>query len=254
MSYWKLIAKTYLYDGTLDGFLSLVFDCFSSKTLPQKIHAKSYYVPNFLEKTIYIDSDDQKASRIFQGIEKNIGYLALENTYYAFLCNQKEKENNLLKYLCDGFQKGPKINTLLTIPYVYQVMAMKKKSVRECHRLKGLVRFQEMNENLFYSSIHPDHNILEPLGQHFKNRLPHQNFILEDKNRNLFFLYNTKEYRIEDSSSFFLPPLSQKELYYQALWKAFYSTISIKERKNRRCQMQFMPKKYWQDLIENPNS
>ena len=30
----------------------------------------------------------------------------------------------------------------------------------------------------------------------------------------------------------------------------FFKTISIKERKNPRCQMQFMPKKYWKNLLE----
>ena len=44
--------------------------------------------------------------------------------------------------------------------------------------------------------------------------------------------------------------MSEDEIYFQNLWKCFYNTISIKERKNPRLQMQYMPKKYWQDLIE----
>ena len=46
--------------------------------------------------------------------------------------------------------------------------------------------------------------------------------------------------------------LKKNEQIYQNLWKMFFKTIAIKERKNARCQMQFMPKKYWQDLIEEP--
>ena len=37
MSNWKLINTTYLYDGTFDGLLTIVFDSYSNKTLPQKI-------------------------------------------------------------------------------------------------------------------------------------------------------------------------------------------------------------------------
>ena len=47
MSNWKLINKTYLYDGTFYGLLTIVFDSYIHKTLPQKIYNKDTYIPNF---------------------------------------------------------------------------------------------------------------------------------------------------------------------------------------------------------------
>lgn len=141
---------------------------------------------------------------------------------------------------------------MLTLSYVFKVMNMRRRSLGECHRLKGLLRFQEIGENLCYASIHPDNHILEPLGQHFIKRLPSMNFIIHDKNRDLCFLYNTKEYRIIDSQTIKIPAISEDEKKYQELWKLFFKTIAIQERKNPRCQMQYMPKKYWKDLIEEP--
>lgn len=116
--------------------------------------------------------------------------------------------------------------------------------------LNGLLRFIKVEDNLFYASIHPDNNIIENLGQHFIRRLPTQNFIIHDKNRNIAFLYNTKEYSIIDSSFITIPCISEEEKKYQDLWSAFFKTIAIKERTNSRLQMQYMPKKYWKDLIE----
>lgn len=252
MSNRKLINKTYLYDGTFDGFLTIVFNSYASKTLPQKIFSEANYSPNFLDETLMIETDFEKSKRVFTGIEKNIGYTALHNTYYAFLSNEKEKEMALLNYLWDGFDIGPKINNRLTIPYVFQVMAMKKRSLGECHRLKGLLRFQEIGTNLYYASIHPDNNILEPLGHHFIQRLPTQNFIIHDKTRNICLLYNGKEYQIIDATNIKIPAISSEEQKYQELWKLFFRTIAIAERKNPRCQMNYMPKKYWNDLIEDP--
>ena len=252
MSNWKLINKTYLYDETFDGFLTIVFDSYSSKTLPQKIFDKKAYSPNFLDQTIEIKTDSEKAKRVFNGIEKNISYTTLYNTYYAFLSNENEKELYILKYLCDGFDIGPEINNMLTISYVFKVMNIKKRAFGECHRLKGLLRFQEVGENLYYASIHPDNNIIEPLGHHFINRLPTQNFIIHDKIRNICFLYNGTDYKIIDNINFEVPDVSEQEQKYQELWKLFFKTIAIKERTNPRCQMQYMPKKYWQDLIEKP--
>lgn len=252
MSNWKLVNKTYLYDGSFYGFLSLVFYCYENKTLPQKIIPQKDYLPNFLDTPIFLETDLEKAQRVFAGIEKNIGYTTLYNTYYAFLSNDTDKEIDLLKYLFDGFELGPKINNRLTISYVFKVMNRKKRSFGECHRLKGLLRFQEVGSNLYYASIHPDNNIIEPLGHHFINRLPSQNFIIHDKNRNICLIYNGNEYKIIDSTHLKIPAISEKEQKYQELWKLFFKTISISERTNPKCQMQFMPKKYWKDLIEEP--
>ena len=63
--------------------------------------------------------------------------------------------------------------------------------------------------------------------------------MLHDKNRN-----------IVDANNLILPSISGEEKYYQELWNCFYHTIGIKERKNSHLRMQFMPKKYWQDLVE----
>lgn len=44
--------------------------------------------------------------------------------------------------------------------------------------------------------------------------------------------------------------LSDEEKKYEELWSTFFKTIAIKERTNKRLQMQYMPKKYWKDLVE----
>ena len=252
MSNWKLVNRTYIYDGTFDGLLTIVFNCYIAKTLPQKIVNSNNYVENFLDNTVLIQTDYEKSKRIFDGIVNNICKEALYNSYYAFLSNDKEKEINILKYILNGFDIGPEINNKITISYVFKVMNLRKKALAECHKLKGLLRFREVSDNLCYASIHPDNNILEPLGKHFISRLPSMQFIIHDKNRDLCFVYNSKEYRIINSKDITIPSFSEDEIKYQELWKLFFNTIAIRERSNPRCQMQFMPKKYWKDLIEEP--
>lgn len=247
---WNVIEKTYVYDGSFEGMLSIVFDCYIKKVIPTRIVNKSMLEPNFLEQTQEKATDHEKAKRIFNGIVKNISYETLYNSYYAFLSDDKEKEINILKYLLNGFIIGPKINTMLSIDYVFAVYSMRKRMLFESHRLKGLLRFTEIGDNLFYAPIHPDNNVIENLGQHFIRRLPTQNFIIHDKNRNIAFLYNTKDYQIIDSSNLSIPTISEEEKKYQELWTTFFQTIAIKERSNLRLQMQYMPKKYWQDLTE----
>ena len=44
--------------------------------------------------------------------------------------------------------------------------------------------------------------------------------------------------------------INDNELEIESLWKSFFNTIGIKERKNYKTQRNFMPKRYWKYMIE----
>lgn len=256
MPNWKSIDTIFLYDGTFEGLLTIVFDCYIFKEIPLKIMPEYEYISNILDVTKLIKTDYIKSDRIFHGIPKNICSDALYHAYNAFLCSNhshicENKEIEIVKFLLYGFTIGSKIMTMLSIDCVLYVVKLKKNTLSEAHKLKGLVRLQEIGNNLYYASIHPENNVIENLGHFFINRFPTQNLILHDKNRRICLIYNTKEYSIIDAPDNMMNfCLSENEKQFQNLWKVFFETISIKERTNPRCQMQFMPKKYWKDLIE----
>ena len=93
MSNWKLINQTYLYDGTFYGFLSLVFHCYVTKTLPQKIFPKNEYSYNFLDQTTIIETDFEKSQRVFQGIEKKLVILLFLILTMLFFPVKKRKSS-----------------------------------------------------------------------------------------------------------------------------------------------------------------
>lgn len=249
MSNWKYIDCIYIYDNSFYGLLSTIFECFNTKSIPLNITINE--TNNFLNNYITISTNEVHAKRVYNGILNNISYSCLRFIYNAFLSNSTQKELLILHYLIIGFEIGPKVDNLLNEKAIREVQQISKRVFGEAHRLSGLLRFIEIGHNTFYSKIHPDNNVIEILGNHFIKRFPTQNFIIHDKNRNIAFLYNTKTYIIIDASE--IPITTTKEeAFYQDLWKIFYNSISIKERTNPRLQMQYMPKKYWQDLIETP--
>ncbi|MCI8481990.1 MAG: DNA metabolism protein [Clostridia bacterium] len=250
MYQWKFIDTAYIYDGSFNGLLTIVFDSYLSKTIPSRIVYSEFEVDLFCNY-VTLKTDEEKANRIYQGIIKNISYDCLLTTYYVYLSNSANKELDIVQYLLLGFQIGNKIDHLLSNNLVLKMQKIRKRVFGEYHRLCGLVRFMKLSNGMFYSKIHPDNNVLEQLGHHFISRIPNENFILHDKKRNFALLYNTKEYIITEAKSLSITSLSEEEMYYQNLWRHFYHSIGIKERKNSKLRMQFMPKKYWQDLIEH---
>lgn len=247
MSNWKSINTIYLYDGSFNGLLTVVLECLQKKVIPFDIVSNDYET-NLFHDYLPIATNHNQAKKVYDAILQNISQSTLYFVHRAFLANDSKKDLCILKYLLLGFKLGAKVEHLLTDANVSYVQLLSKKVLGESHRFFGLLRFMDLGNNLFYSKIHPEHNILEILGNHFMNRFPNQNFIIHDKNRNLALLYNTKTYTIIEAKDIPIK-LSKEEKYYQNLWKTFYHTIAIAERYNPKLQMQCMPKKYWQDLI-----
>lgn len=248
---WKHIDEVFIYDGSFYGLLTIVFNSYIENQIPIKVFTEDTYEYNILDNVKYIETDNEKAIRIFNGIIKNVSFDTIYISYNAFLSGKKNKELDILKYIITSFKVGPEINNMLSIDYVLETLKLKRNTLFEAHRLKGLVKFRFIPDNLYYAPIHPDNNVVEHLGKHFMKRLPTQNFIIHDKNRNIAFTYDTKSSSIMDiPNDFKIPEFCEEEKLYQNLWKAFFKTISIKERTNKRLQMQYMPKKYWQDLVE----
>ena len=59
-----------------------------------------------------------------------------------------------------------------------------------------------------------------------------------------FYIFDSNKFKLIDNT------FNSNELLYQDLWKKFYKTIGIISRKNDRCRMNFMPKRYWKYMIE----
>ena len=236
--------------GTFEGLLTIVFDCYVNKQFPTSIQCNNIYQTNMLNSLVKIETDTEKSDRIKNGIIKNISYDVFFNSYVAFLSNSNTKELSIVKYLCHSFVSGPSVHNMLSIPYVFEVHDTRKRVLLESHRLKGLLRFISITDNLFYSIIHPDNDIIEFLGTHFTKRLSNINFIIIDKVRNKSFVYDTKKYQIMDVTNLEIPQVSEEETEFQNMWKAFFKTIAIKERTNPKLQATYMPRRYWKDLIE----
>ena len=51
----------YIFDGTMDGLLTAVFDAFNLKEQPEQLLAKGDALPLFCDHTYQVTTDDEKA-------------------------------------------------------------------------------------------------------------------------------------------------------------------------------------------------
>lgn len=238
----------YIYDGTFISLLTLINYLIKNKIKPYDIKDESYS-PSLLEETFYPRLfDDTLAERI---IDK-IGIFSFKVVYYVFLSSNNNKEILIYYFLLNSLKYKEKICYMRNLKCVSECLKISQYVTRENHKYKGFVRFKELNTKVLYSEIEPENDILFLLCTHFKKRLKNERFIIRDLKRNIIGIYDKEKMYILDSTELMdkTLKLSDEENDYQEMWKEFYKTIGIKERKNDRCRMNFMPKKYWKHILE----
>lgn len=247
----------YTYDGTFMGFLSLVYFLFEKKEFKVSIKKNNNYS---LFNENYIDTNISNGEKVLDKLTLLLGKTKVNKVFSAFLSEELGVEDILFSYIKKALKLGKKIDTT----YIFEVERVERFSSRalhEAHKFKGFVRFRRLKDDTYYAIIDPSHNVLPLLADHFINRFSQEKFVIHDRTRKIALLYDPKikEKRIvtmkeeikelvdykEDSKY-----LHSEEKFYIDLWRGYFDSVSIESRENPNCQRNFMPKKYWKNLVE----
>ena len=243
------MTDIYIYNNTFISLLNLIDILLKNNIKPLNIK-NNLYVPNLLDNLINleINEDIHVVDKYLEIVDKSI----FKTIYYVFLSTDENKELIIYYFLLNSLKYKNKIIYMRNLKCVDKVLKISQYVSRENHKLKGFTRFKELENNILYAEINPLNNVLELLSNHFKNRLKNELWIIKDVNRKILSIYDKNDFYIVDENEFKLlnNNLSDKEKNIQNMWKSFYKTIGIKERKNDRCRMNFMPKKYWKFMLE----
>jgi len=244
---------TYITDGSFEGLLTAVFESYANKAPVLDILHGMPTQMNFATEYKVISTDEQKAIRVYTGIQNKISDEAAQNVTLCWLSEMDGCGNWILRYLRKGFVEGANVDKLITHPWVRPVHVAAFKVGRETHRLLGLCRFKLTQKGFYQSIISPDHNQLTLLAPHFADRMSNQRWSIYDEKRDIAVIFDTQRWLIVPGNVARAMPSHPDEVKCQALWQRYFNTISIGSRMNPDLQRQMMPKRYWKNLIEIPN-
>ena len=138
--------------------------------------------------------------------------------------------------------------------FVLHITSCAHKTSWEAQKYLGFVRFSQITQNLLISNIEPTTNVLPIIGKHFKNRLSNENWIIRDTKRNsaLIYLKQTKNLELVNlkDKGIIIPKFSTEDVNIKELWKTYFDTMGIEERKNSKLQRSFVPLKHRKHLPE----
>lgn len=240
----------YIYDGTWDCFLTAIHHYYYDHEEVINIESALSCCPNLIDEYREIKIDREKAKAVESAIRNKISDESLDNILRCFFSELEGREKWILNYIRLGFKIGSKIDSMLGDKTVLDILVPARKVSFECHRMLGLLRFELLENNIYYAAIQPDHNIITFISPHFKERFADQNWVIHDTRRNLASLYNTKKMLISYMDLSNIPKRHTDELKFQSLWKNYFKNIAIKSRINPTLQKHFLPKRYWKNLTE----
>lgn len=237
--------KDYIYDGSFEGLLTAIFYAYPAKE-HINIVKEINFIPSLLNTTKTIDTEIDKFTRVYTSINEKLNLSVLENIYLVYLSDIKGAENVILDYLRLCYKYGIKINLAKNNDTIILIDRYSKKVTNEAHLLTGFIRFKEISPARYYSSIEPEYNILPLIEKHFTKRFSDQYFIIHDIKRSLAIVYNGNSSIITHFDYDNYKQINNNyDIEYSKLWKTFYNSVNIEERRNIRCMKQHMPRKYW---------
>ena len=179
----------YVFDGTMDGLLTAVFDAFALKDSPEAVLTEGDALPLFCERTYTVHTDEEKARRVWAGLEKQLSRETMKLISVSWLAELSELNAHLFRYICKVFRQGD-IARNFADPDVLAVTNIARRVLHEQLRMKQFIRFQKAKDGTYLAVVSPDHNVLPLVIDHFQDRFNDQPWLIYDAKRHYGYHYD----------------------------------------------------------------
>jgi len=249
----------FTYDKTFDGFLNLVAYSYELGLKPERITSVDNYQTDFFCETFNVVTDKEKSDELWKRLHEKLSDNACHIISTVFLSELPEVELLLYRFIDKALNSSQNIESNFAEPCVMEVSALFKKVAREAQRVSMFVRFQKTSDDVFYASFDPKYNVLPLTIGHFKNRFADQKWAIFDTHRKYGYFYDldkvseitfTTLHVHTASGNIDTEIMAEDDLQFRELWKNYFTSLTIKERINRKLHLQHLPKRFWKYLPE----
>lgn len=247
--------------NSTEGILCDVYEAFTSRYghAWQKL-AVGPYVNGDLFSDIYsVEVNTEKAGKVVKAIISKISEEAWYLVHMASEADSQEKGEIIYRFLILAFANGRRVLNAMSIPEVMGLHQLSRSVSRETQHLYGFLRFQELQNDILYARLVSKHHVGMFLAEHFQDRLPMENWVIHDVERDEVWIHRAGEdwlyIRHPDFRQDPQMMLSSSEYAFTEWWKTFTESVAILERRNPKLQMQMLPKRYWKympEMFTNP--
>ncbi|GAB3700715.1 TIGR03915 family putative DNA repair protein [Spirosoma flavus] len=246
-----------VYDGTYAGWLTAIFDIYNDKLADVVFTNQESGTGLLFGSTYRVTTDEAKAERVLVGLQKRLSAEGMNRLYKTYLSEIDRCEELMYGFVRHVFDNPQNVEEDYAHPAVWAVTQAAKRVKREAHRMEAFVRFKRTTDQVYFAVVEPDCDVLPLISPHFESRYADQRWLIYDARRRYGIYYDLEtvspvaiDVQAGRPASGLVSISDESEEFYQELWRRYFKSVTIEARKNKRLQLQHMPKRYWKYLTE----
>lgn len=240
----------YLYDGTLEGLLSCVFEAYARHETPGDIVETQCASLRLGQETRIVDTNESHANRVRLGIVRVCGRTAFDAVKAVFLSDDEGKGAAILSFVRYAMRRGSAALRDASHPQAEAFIRLNRAVYNERHRWQQFMRFNQAEGGIYVARCNPSANVVPLLMGWFSARFNTQPFLIYDEVRDVAGVYDGRRWYLARTDEWNIPEATEHDRWVESAWKTFYDAVAVEARYNPELRRQFMPKRLWKNIAE----
>lgn len=182
-------AKTLIYDGSFNGFLTTVYRAFD-----EKIEVSDIQKNTIAQRALFSDSETvftqmENAKSVWSGIQIK-SHIAIRNIYFAFLSEQPGIEIILYRFIKKLFSPMDMISLNFADELESKIYQLAKIVGKEKKHIETSAKFNLTADGVHVAFIKPYNDILPLISRHYRFQFSNKSWLIYDRKRSYGMYYN----------------------------------------------------------------
>lgn len=239
-----------------ESMLSCIYDAWTSRRGHQNLQLLLEPIEQrtLFDEYIHVEADPEKAEKVMDAVNRKISSRFYRELLYTSMAYEEDVLDNIYRCMILGFAYGEMVLNMVQYKDIMRHRLIRTRIGKEVCRFQEFIRFHQVGEDVYVAHYEPKSRITRALGPIFEDRMPSEHWmIIDDVHREAVIHPKDEHFYLRTLTDAEFERLLETEHvndHVTDLWKTFFRTIAIEQRKNEKCQRNLAPLWTRKHLVE----
>ena len=237
----------YTCERTWEAMLSCIYTAWGGKKGHQNIRLLLEPIEQYtlFDEYIHVDEDWDKVNRVMDAVNLKISPRFFQELAFTSMAYEEDVLDNIYRCMILGFAYGAGVLQKVQYRDIMRHQLIRTRLGKEVNRFQEFLRFQRVGGDVYVAHFEPKSRIAAALGPIFEDRMPSENWmIIDDVNHEAVIHPKDEHFYLRHLTDMEFERLRETEQIHdevEDLWRSFFQSIAIEERKNEKLQRNMYP-------------